>query len=130
MKEHPLVLLIDDEEDFLEIASTKLQSKGFETVITHSVPEALAKAEELQPDLILSDIYMPPGPNGWDLALTVRQDSKLRNVKFAFFTSLHDPMLEVAKDVRPDIFTILKDIPIFSKTDDVGDLDQRARSLL
>ena len=61
MREHPLILLIDDEDNFLEIASVKLQANGFETIIVHTVPEALSKAEELLPDVILSDIYMPPG---------------------------------------------------------------------
>ncbi len=130
MRERPLVLLLDDEEDFLEIASTQLRSKGFETVITHSVPEALAKAEELLPDLILSDIYMPPGPNGWDFALAVRQDPKLKDVKFAFFTSLRDPIMELSRSKSAPFLIQLKTIPAFSKTDDVLDLDRKISDLL
>lgn len=130
MREHPLVLLIDDEEDFLEIASVKLQADGFETVITHTVPEALAKAEELLPDLILSDIYMPPGPTGWEFALAVRHNPKTQHIKFAFFTSLRDPMIDVAQSERPRIMSELKGVPVFSKMDDVAELDKRVRALL
>ncbi len=129
MRERPLVLLLDDEEDFLEIASTQLRSKGFETVITHSVPEALAKAEEPLPDLILSDIYMPPGPNGWDFALLVTHNWKLKNVRFAFFTSLHDPRGAIEQSELA-ARTELKNIPVFSKIDDVGDLGKKVEALL
>ena len=101
-----------------------------DTVITHSVPEALAKAEELLPNLILSDIYMPPGPNGWEFALAVHRDAKLQNIKFAFFTSLREPMLEVAHAERQGVLRELMGIPIFSKVDDVEELDKKVRALL
>jgi CheY-like chemotaxis protein len=130
MRDRPLVLLIDDEEEFLEIASVKLQADGFETVITHTVPEALSRAEELQPDLILSDIYMPPGPSGWEFALAVRRNPKTQHIKFAFFTSLRDPMGEISRSDRPRVLSELKGIPVFSKMDDVEELDKRVRELL
>ena len=130
MRDHPLVLLLDDEDDFLEIASVKLQTEGFETIITHSVEEALTRAEETQPDLILSDIYMPPGPNGWEFALTVRSDPKLRNIKFAFFTSLRDPMTDIPQSERSIMLTELHNVPVFSKTDDVDRLGKAIADLI
>ncbi|HUC01797.1 MAG TPA: response regulator [Candidatus Paceibacterota bacterium] len=130
MRDHPLILLIDDEDEFLEIASVKLRTEGCETVIAHTVPEALAKAEELQPDLILSDIFMPPGPSGWELALAVKRNPKLQNVKFAFFSSLRDPMMEIARSDRAHLKEELKGIPVFSKMDDVEKLDKKVKALL
>jgi CheY-like chemotaxis protein len=130
MREHPLILLIDDEEDFLEIASIKLQSDGFETIITHTVSDALSKAEEFLPDLILSDIFMPPGPSGWELALAVRRNPKLQNIKFAFFSSLRDPMMDIEREKRPALLSELRGIPVFSKIDDVQQLDKKVRALL
>ena len=130
MRDHPLILLIDDEEEFLEIASIKLMAEGFETVITHTVSEALSRAEELQPDLILSDVYMPPGPSGWELALAVKHNPKLKDVRFALFTSLRDPMTELAPGERAKMMIELKGIPIFSKIDDVAELDKRVRAIL
>jgi len=129
MREKPLILLIDDEEIFLEIASVKLNAEGFETVITHEVSEALAKAEELQPDLVLSDIYMPPGPNGWDLALALRRNQKTRNIKLAFFTSLRDPLLELQAD-RERVVAEIGRVTFFSKSDDVDTLASGIRALV
>lgn len=130
MRDHPLVLLIDDEEVFLEIASMKLKEDGFEIVITHSVHEAITKAEQLQPDLILSDIYMPPGPNGWDLALALKRNPRTKHIKIAFFSSLRDPSMELTQSNRAIVMKELKGIPVFSKMDDVGILDKKVRSFL
>lgn len=129
MRDHPLVLLIDDEDDFLEIASVKLQGEGFDTVMTHSVPEALAKAEELQPDLVLSDIYMPPGPSGWEFALAARRNPKLQSIKLAFFTSLRDPMIELGEMERKMATRELNGIRFFSKFD-ISDLSTGVRKLI
>jgi CheY-like chemotaxis protein len=130
MRDRPLVLLLDDEEIFLEIATIKLQMNGFGVEVAHSVVEALTRAEELLPDLILSDIYMPPGPSGWDFALAVRSNPKLKDIKFAFFTSLRDPMGELGQGERVRVADLLREIPIFSKTDDVDVLDKRVRGIL
>jgi two-component system chemotaxis sensor kinase CheA len=130
MRDRPLVLLLDDEEIFLEIASIKLQTQGFGVVIARNVPDALARAEELQPDIILSDIYMPPGPSGWEFALAVRSNPNTKDIKLAFFTSLRDPMVDLARSERAKVMSELKGIPIFSKVDDVEELDKRVRAIL
>lgn len=120
-RERPLVLLVDDEEVFLEIASTKLKTEGFLTVVAYTVTDALTKAEELLPDLILSDVYMPPGPNGWEFALEIRRNPKTRNIRFAFFTSLRDPWAELKKE-HASAAQELGRVTFFSKMDDVDHL--------
>ncbi len=129
MREKPLVLLVDDEDEFLEIASAKLQEKGFETVIAHNASDAEAKAESLAPDLVLSDIYMPPGPSGWDLAFALRSNPKTKDIKFAFFTSLRDPWAEVTGD-RKKMAEDLGKVAFLSKMDDVCSLGESVANVL
>jgi len=129
MRDKPLVLLVDDEEVFLEIASIKLQADGFETISTRDVRDALEKAERLLPDLVLSDIYMPPGPTGWDLALELRRNPKTRDIKVAFFTSLRDPWAELRGDHKA-IAAELGHVTFFSKTDDVDVLAERVMRII
>ncbi len=117
MRSIPLVLLVDDEDMFLDIASAKLKTANFETAMAHGTLDALKKAESLQPDLILSDIYMPPGPSGWDLALALHENPKTRGIKVAFFTSLHDPWGEMDPAKRTLATRNLRGVPIFSKTE-------------
>jgi CheY-like chemotaxis protein len=125
-----LIILVDDEADFLEIATLKLRGKGFETFATTDGQVAVAKAEELQPDLVLSDIYMPPGPNGWEVALALHRNPKTCTIKIAFFTSLSDPWAEVSAGIREEIATKLG-IPIFlSKVDDIEVLGEKVKTIL
>ena len=129
MREKPLVLLVDDEMIFLEIASVKLQGRGFETILTQDVRDAILKAETLLPDLVLSDIYMAPGPSGWDLALELRRNPKTHEIKIAFFTSLRDPWMEL-KQKKEEVVAELGKITFFSKMDDVEVLADRVISLI
>jgi CheY-like chemotaxis protein len=129
MREKPLVLLVDDEEVFLEIASVQLQSNGFETQMAHDADEAARKAEELLPDLVLSDIYMPPGPSGWELAFELHRNPKTREVRIAFFTSLRDPWAELLNS-RRQLLSQLSNITFLSKTEDVDVLAQRVGELI
>jgi CheY-like chemotaxis protein len=125
-----LILLVDDEEEFLEIASLKLQKKGFETVATTDGNVALAKAEELQPILVLSDIYMVPGPTGWELALELHRNPKTRGIKLAFFTSLRDPWTEIPVEAREKVASELGRPIFLSKIDDVEKLGERIQYLI
>lgn len=130
MRERPLILLIDDEQAFLEIATVKLESEGYDTVQTHSGKELLERAMSDLPDLVLSDIYMYPGPSGWECALELRRNPKTKHIKIAFFTSLSDPWLELQAEDREKVATELEGVVFFSKTDDVELLGKRVRDLL
>lgn len=126
----PFVILVDDEAEFLEIASLKLHGSGFETFTTTNAREAIAKAEDIQPDLVLSDIYMVPGPSGWDLALELHRNPKTRAIKLAFFTTLRDPWIDVPPEMRQEILTEIGHPVFFSKTDDVEALGSRIKGFL
>lgn len=130
MRTQPLVLLVDDEDEFLEIASLKLKGKGFETVTTTDGHDAIAKAEALMPDLVLSDVYMVPGPNGWELALELRRNAKTRDIKLVFFTTLRDPWMEIPQDSRASMLAELGDVTFLSKVDDVENLGEKISKLM
>lgn len=130
MRTPPLVLLIDDESEFLEIASLKLKGSGFETFATTDGHEAILKAEELQPDLVLSDIFMVPGPNGWELALELKRNPKTRDIKLVFFTSLRDPWSEIPHEAREKVAAELGHPIFLSKIDDVEVLGERISKIM
>src|SRR5258708_37945327 len=58
MRDKPLILVVDDEPDLLEIMSEKLRSADFDPVVAHNAKEAVDAAGKLHPDLILMDIKM------------------------------------------------------------------------
>jgi CheY-like chemotaxis protein len=90
MREKPLILVVDDEADLLEIMSENLRSGGFDPVVAHNAKEAFEAAQKLRPDLILMDIRMP-GETGTDAALSIKQNPDTKDIKIAFLSNLKDP---------------------------------------
>ena len=67
------VLIVEDDVVVAELAAGMLGELGFESTITHSAKEALERLSgEKRPTLILTDIVMPGGISGIELARTVR----------------------------------------------------------
>ena len=59
MSTQPLVLVADDEPRITKLVSIALGEEGFRVVTANSGEEALQKAEEVRPDIVLLDIVMP-----------------------------------------------------------------------
>ncbi len=53
------ILLVDDEQDFLDIMSERMRSRGMEVVTASSAKEALEKIETEIFDAIILDFMMP-----------------------------------------------------------------------
>ena len=66
------VLLVEDDSVVAELASGMLNELGFEAVVTHSANEALERLSgERRPTLVFTDIVMPGGISGIELAQKV-----------------------------------------------------------
>lgn len=65
------ILVVDDEADARDLLVTILTECGAEATAVSSVQAAIAILENLQPDLLVSDIGMP-GENGYDLIRQIR----------------------------------------------------------
>jgi PAS domain S-box-containing protein len=67
------VLIVEDDTFVAELAADMLGELGFETVVTHSAKEALERlAGGDKPKLVFSDIVMPGGISGLELARKLR----------------------------------------------------------
>src|SRR4051794_14974493 len=66
------VLVVDDHPSFRATARAVLEADGFEVVgEAASGPEALERAAELQPDVVLLDVQLP-GFDGFEVASRLR----------------------------------------------------------
>lgn len=59
MRTPPRILIADDNPDNLDIFQTRLAAQGYEILVARDGQEALDKATEQTPDLILLDVMMP-----------------------------------------------------------------------
>lgn len=86
MDKNSTILIIDDEPALLLGLSAKIKRQGYQVVTASNGSEGLQKAKEVLPDLILSDVMMPP-PNGFELRRLMGQDPRLASIPFIFLTA-------------------------------------------
>jgi len=72
----PLVLLVEDEESYVEALDIGLRREGFRLEVARDGAEALAVLDELNPDLVLLDVMLP-GVSGIDVCREIRLRSRV-----------------------------------------------------
>lgn len=72
----PRVMLVEDEEAFIEALQVGLAREGFEVVVARDGAEALSKFDELDPDIMLLDVMLPK-VSGTDVCREVRKKSQV-----------------------------------------------------
>lgn len=75
----PLVLVVDDYQDAREMCSEYLAFSGFRVAEARDGFEALEKAFELRPDVILMDLSLP-GMDGWEATRRLKKDDRTRKI--------------------------------------------------
>jgi CheY-like chemotaxis protein len=75
----PHVLVVDDEEDFLELTEMFLAADGLRVTTARSPSEALWHAARTPPDLALLDLLLPHG-NGLQILRALRAEPETRDI--------------------------------------------------
>jgi adenylate cyclase len=85
----PRILAVDDNPTNLEILRVRLTAQGYEVVTAVDGEDALKRAGELEPDLVLLDVMMPK-IDGITVLKQLKQDSKLAFVPVILVTAKAD----------------------------------------
>jgi two-component system cell cycle response regulator DivK len=80
------ILIIEDNEQSLYLATFLLQRSGYEIIQARSGPEGITLAARTRPDVILLDIQLP-GMDGYAVARALRQDPASKDVPIVAVTS-------------------------------------------
>jgi two-component system, OmpR family, alkaline phosphatase synthesis response regulator PhoP len=83
------VLIADDEPDILEILKYNLEKEGYQVSTAKDGNEALDKAKQYQPDLIVLDMMMPK-KNGLEVLELLRLQPTFKDTLIMFLTALND----------------------------------------
>jgi two-component system, cell cycle response regulator DivK len=73
--ERPRVLLVDDYPDAREMYSEYLEFSGFDVIQAGNGQEALQRAVDAAPDIILMDLSLPV-MDGWEATRRLKSDSR------------------------------------------------------
>jgi CheY-like chemotaxis protein len=80
-----LVLVVDDYQDAREMCCEYLSYCGFRVAEAKNGQEAIDKAHELLPDLILMDLSLP-GMDGWEATRRLKADEKTKKIPVVALT--------------------------------------------
>jgi CheY-like chemotaxis protein len=86
------ILVVDDDRDLVETIRIFLESKGYQVTTAYDAVQGLAKVRADRPDLILLDVMMPEGTEGFHFVWNLRQeqDKSLRNTPILVLTAIHE----------------------------------------
>jgi two-component system alkaline phosphatase synthesis response regulator PhoP len=88
------ILIADDEPDILEIISYNLKIEGYDVVTAKDGEDALQKAKQTKPDLIILDVMMP-NKNGMEVCKILRAQPAFHETLIIFLTALNDELSHV-----------------------------------
>ncbi len=108
------VLLADDEQDILEILKYNLIKEGYQVITAQNGDEAIIKAQQTQPDLVILDMMMP-GKTGMEVCEILRSQPQFKDTLIMFLTALSDESTQIkglttgaddyiSKPVSPKVF--------------------------
>lgn len=83
------VLIVDDQLSAREVLRGLLTGQGYDLVFATNGEEALGKAQEQVPDIVLLDVMMP-GMDGFEVCERFRRDPRLAEVPVLLITALDD----------------------------------------
>ena len=95
---HPLVLIVEDDLGTRLLYRDYLSQCGFRTADAHNGHQALAKARELRPDAILTDLAVP-GMDGFEFCRALQRSTTVRAVPVLAVTG-HSEYLEQPERFR------------------------------
>jgi len=87
MAEGEVVLVVDDDLTLRELYAERLKQEGYAVIESNNGEDAIKKAMDQLPALIILDIMMPK-TNGIDVMTKLRADEKTKDIPIVILTAL------------------------------------------
>jgi CheY-like chemotaxis protein len=93
-----LILVVDDDQDFLDINRAVLERAGYRVGTAADVSQALARLESETPDLVITDLMMTGLNSGLSFAQNLKTQPRLATIPVILVTSMSSTL---GIDLRP-----------------------------
>jgi len=107
------ILIIDDNADMRLQLSLRLKAHGYQTVFATGAPEAITRARQTQPDVILLDLGLP-GSNGFLVLERLKATSMLDQIP-VIIVSAEEAVVAEAKSITRGAAAFLQK-PVVQRT--------------
>jgi CheY-like chemotaxis protein len=94
----PLILLVDDDTDFVEMNRHVLEARGYRVAVAHDPAEAAASIAERPPDLVITDLVMSDLDSGFAFARGIKEDPRTKETPVIIVTGVTS---QLGFDFRP-----------------------------
>ena len=105
------ILVIEDDLKLQQLYQEYLVTEGIEVVVTDTVKEALVHLKSFFPDLIILDIMLPGGMNGFDFLEQIKRDEQYKKIPVWVMTNL-DSERKTALSIGAAEYIIKANTPI------------------
>lgn len=106
------ILLVEDDIALASVYKSRLELEGFDVLHVSNGEEALSRAVEYRPDLILLDAMMPK-ITGFDVLDNLRAAPETMNMKVIMLTALSQPKdKERAQELGVDDYLVKSQVVI------------------
>jgi CheY-like chemotaxis protein len=82
----PLVLLVDDEPDQVEMYRLGLEASGFEVVHAYNGADAVTRARDHRPHAVVLDVRLPD-MTGWEVCAALKADPRTEHIPIIILTA-------------------------------------------
>jgi CheY-like chemotaxis protein len=84
------ILLAEDDRILRKAGEVSLKKKGYDVISAVDGEDALTKALDHKPDLVLLDVMMPK-MNGFDVLFALKRDPSVKDIPVIMLTNLEQP---------------------------------------
>ena len=96
------IMIVDDEVHLARILQFTLEHAGYEVVTAFDGQEAIQKAREARPDLVILDLMLPL-IDGYKVCNILKQDDELGNVPIIILTARDLATEELEEPIGADL---------------------------
>ena len=87
------ILLADDSITIQKVITLTFAGEDYKITAVDNGVDALAKAREVRPDIILADVVMPQ-KNGYEVSTEIKNDPELKNIPVLLLAGTFEPFDE------------------------------------
>ena len=85
------IMVVDDTPANLDLLRSTLSHEGYHVRCFPKGEFALKAAQKVPPDLILLDVMMPNGMDGFEVCRQLKANEQLRSIPVIFISAIHEP---------------------------------------
>jgi len=98
------ILIVDDEQELVSMVKMRLEAAGYDTLEAYDGQDALAKARQENPDLIILDLMLPK-MDGYKVCRMLKFDEKYKKIPIIMLTArIQDSDKEMGTEVGADAY--------------------------